>query len=631
MSQLEVVRVCALLHDVGKLECWAKRRGWSEHAYYTYTFVKKCLGEEIAEHSSRHHTGSSYVEEYRPKSDLEKILCLADNLASGADRREEPVHGSPIPSPPIELSHILSGDVVRNRLSIADLAYLSQVLAGKLGNLEKDFVQNPRDCYFKVYGILESSDLYRVPADTRKPINDVSLWDHLKLTAAFSTCIYLGGGWKGYNLERYEFALLSGDADRISSFVNESTRLPDLNARSEIVKQATSKVREFLSKLLGPECVLFSAGGSFLAISPANLAKEALEGMKKSFEEATGGKVTVTVSYVIKNGEEFKDDFGRVWAESHTEMRREKSRRFLVSEVAVDEGVEVCDVCRIRPWSREDRLRTLSMDASARFERLCDVCWDLREKGKGVWLDDLKDKRNFVGCVRADGDDIGRVLAGKVFEKLGKAKTPSRISTLSGLIHRTCEEDIVSIIKDFSKHPGIVFAGGDDLLALVPGEVALEVAKSVASKFNENMAGECTMSAGVSAFHYKLPVYVGVEAANSLLRKAKDEGKNRMAFAVVGGSGVTEYELDKVKSRSWDELNTILEIVNFMCKSGTAASKLRRIAGLSVSNRVKAEALIEYSMGRGFLEWGEGEKLLSHLDSGLLSDAFLIYSLFRSD
>lgn len=631
MSQLEVVRVCALLHDVGKLECWAKRKGWSEHAYYTYTFVRKCLGEEIAEHSSRHHTGSSYSDDFRPKNDVEKIVCLADNLASGADRREEPVHGPSIPSPPFELSHVLSKDGVRNRLAEADLAYLSQVLTGKLGNLEKDFIQNPKDCYFKVFKVLKGSDLHLVPADTRKPINDVSLWDHLKLTAAFSTCIYLGGGWKGYDPEKYEFALLSGDADRISSFINESRRLPDLNARSEIIKQATSKARDFLAKLLGPECVLFSAGGSFLAVSPANLAREAVEGLKKSFEEATGGKVTLTVSYVVENGREFRDDFGKVWEDSHVEMRREKSRRFLVSEVSVDEGVEVCDVCGIRPWSREDRLRALSIDASARFERLCGVCWDLRERGKGIWLDDLKDDRNFVGCVRADGDGVGKVLAGKVFEKLSKAKTPSRISTLSDLIHRTCEEDFGSVIEGFSVRPSIVFAGGDDLLALVPGKVALEVARSVALKFYENMAEACTMSAGVSVFHYKLPIYVGVEAANNLLRKAKDEGKNKVAFAVVGGSGVTKYELGRVKSRRWDELKTILDIVNFMCRSEVAASQLRRIASLSLNNQEKAEALIKYSMGKGVLDWFEGEKLLSHLGSGLLGDAFFVYSLFRSD
>lgn len=106
MKKLDVIRTCALLHDIGKLECWANRKPWSEHVFYTYKFVKACLGEEIAVQAMRHHTGPSYTDEYRPRTEIEKIVCLADNFASGADRREEPSRGPFIPSPPIELTHV---------------------------------------------------------------------------------------------------------------------------------------------------------------------------------------------------------------------------------------------------------------------------------------------------------------------------------------------------------------------------------------------------------------------------------------------------------------------------------------------------------------------------------------------
>ena len=57
VGDLDFLRVCALLHDIGKVECWAKGMPWSEHTYYTYKFVKDLLGEECAESSMRHHTG----------------------------------------------------------------------------------------------------------------------------------------------------------------------------------------------------------------------------------------------------------------------------------------------------------------------------------------------------------------------------------------------------------------------------------------------------------------------------------------------------------------------------------------------------------------------------------------------
>lgn len=634
MSALDVVRVCALLHDIGKLECWANRKPWSEHVYYTYKFVKSCLSEEIAEHAMRHHTGVAYADEYRPKVEIEKIICLADNIASGADRREEPSGGSFIPSPPVKLTHVLASNFIRKEFDAPKLAYLSQTLLNNIRNLSKEFQKDPKDAYFKVFHILAGSDLRHVPADTREPINDVSLWNHMKLTAAFATCIFIDG-WRGDDVGNYKFALLSCDADRVSDFIKESLRLPDLNARSDLIKEATSKASGALSDVLGPECVLFASGGSILALSPCKLVDRALSEAKKSFEETARGQVSLTVSHVVVDGKAFQGNFGGVWQDAQRKIRLEKGNRLLVPSVTLDEGVEACDVCGKRRWTMEDPERVLTIDASPRRERLCSVCWSLRVKGKGVWLDDLRRKSNFVACIRADGDNVGRVLAGKAFLEVGKSCTPSRVSTLSDIIHETCEKEFRDIVEKFGG--SCVFAGGDDLLAFVPGESALKVSKNLATSFARAMAGKCTISAGIAIFDYKLPVYVGVESAGYLLSRAKGEGGNRVAYAFIGGSGVTGSELEEVKTRSWSELDTILHVVEFMQESGLASTKLRRIAEVAASSRVgdegliKAEALTKYFMGRGYIDWQRGKEILSHLETGFLTEAFLIYNVFKGD
>ena len=632
MNQLEVVRTCALLHDIGKLECWAQREILSEHTRYTYNFVRKCLGETLAEHARRHHIEPFYPEEDKPANEIEQILCLANNLAAGSEREWKSIDSISAPPLPIKLTHVFSNKVIRNELDEAKLTNLSQALAKRLEGLEKDFSENPKQCYFKIFGILEESGLHLVPAEASELMNDVSLWNHLKLTAAFATCIYLEGGWKGYNLQDYKFALLSGDADKISSFVNTSLRLPDLNARSNLIIKATNKVRDFLKDFLGPECIVFAAGGSFLAFCPPRLVDAALEGAKKSFEAVSDGRVSITVSHVIMSGDELRRDFGKVWKESQRRMRLEKSKRLLVPEVEeeVEEGVEVCDVCRRRAWVKEDERKILRIDASPRPERLCDFCSKLREKGKGVWLNDLKGESNFVACIKADGDDIGRVLTGKIFDELGKASTPSRIETLSNIIHNTCEKEFRGIIKKFSKRESVVYAGGDDLLAFVPGEAALKASKEIALKFREEMANKCTLSAGVAIFHYRLPVYAGLEAANLLMSKLKEGNKGKIAYAVIRSTGSTKSELmQSIRILTLEQLDTTLNIIRFLEKCEASASQLWKIISVAAKNEVKVKALVRNLIGKFKVPLNDGKILLQFLETGLFSDAFFLFNLFK--
>ncbi|MBC7130574.1 type III-B CRISPR-associated protein Cas10/Cmr2 [Candidatus Bathyarchaeota archaeon] len=625
---LDVVRVSALLHDIGKLDCWANRKPWSEHTHYTYKFVKACLGEDLAVYAMRHHTRASYSEGYRPKTLVENIVCLADNLASGADRREAPESGSYIPTPPIELTHVLNANFVRSSVDSARLAYLSQTLLRKLGNLEAAFAEDSTATYRRIFDILEGSELRFVPADTRKPINDVSLWNHLKLTAAFATCIFLEG-YRGSNLSSYSFALLSGDADRISSFVNESLRLPDLNARSMLINEATKAAGEAVSRLLGPECLLYAAGGSFLAISPPEMAEKVLDEAKNAFEDNTGGRVTLTVSHVVADGEKFKTAYGEVWREAQRAMRLKKGQRINIPKVKASEDRDVCDVCGKVDAAKTDEQKVLPIDATPRPERLCDFCWELREKGKGVELDKLKDEANMVACIKADGDSIGGVFAGETFRD-GKSKTPSRISTLSELINDICRFKLKKIVESSSEEKNVIYTGGDDLLAFVPGQVALKVASEVLKSFEENMAEQVSMSAGVAIFNYKQPVYTALEASDFLISEVKAVKKGCIGYAVLSSTGLTQKEIKKcMKIRTITEIQKILEIINFLSESELSSSIIWKIATLAYRDKVKAEAILENYMGNFKVGLITGNKLLDFIKSDLFQEAFMLYRVFR--
>jgi len=632
---LDKLRVCALLHDIGKVECWANEKSWARHIDYTYKFVKECLGEDLASSAMRHHTGRSYSSEVFPRTEFEKIISLADNLASGADRPEKSDPMGSKPSFPLDFTHVLSnGEVPVKCWDAASLAMVSKILAGSLRKPCSWFSSDSLKAYLEIFRELENSDLKYVPADTRKPVNDVSLWDHMKLTAAFSTCIFLDGGYRGDNLDSYSFALVSGDADRITHFINVSSRLPDLNARSEKIKNATQKAREAVAQLLGPECVVFAGGGGLFAISPVAMADKVCEAIKKGFEAETTGLVTVTVSQVRAKGVKVQKDFGSLWKEAQQQMRLRKSERLVTGVQEVPDGSEVCDVCRSRPASYEDAGKILPYDASPRPEKLCESCWQLRLEGRGESLDHLKDQTNLVALIRADGDGVGKVLGGERFDRFKKTATPSRLTTISRYLQDVCEKGISRIAEEAGGR--CLIAGGDDALVIVPGKEALNTARRMSAFFRKSMAGECTMSAGVVIFRYDLPIYAALEAVDILLRLAKKvPEKNSVAFAFIGGVCLTPDEVGRVKHgpREWSQLDEVLELARMMGESGVASTQVRIIAVAAKENPVYAEVLVKNLMGKSEkgkgLNWVQGERLLRHLESGILLDAFAVYNAFK--
>ena len=518
--------------------------------------------------------------------------------------------------------------MIREEFSPSELAYISVELRDKIKEPCMEFSSDSTSAYFRIYEILSKSRLRLVPADTRSPVNDVSLWDHLKLTAAFSTCIYLDGGFRSFKPEDYTFALVSGDADRISNFINVSVRIRDLHARSELIKEATHKASDSISEILGPECVLYSGGGGFLAVSPVSKASEVESAAKKAFEEAANGLVTMTTSRVEADGREIRDHFGDVWRRAQRSMAIMKSRREAPELKPIDEGVDFCDVCNLKPATHIDRQKILRVDAAARPERLCDDCWRLRRSAVNfrVELEDLG-QSGYVGLLKADGDNVGVLLGGERFRELGKANTPSRLSTLSWLINEICEEKFVGIIENFGGK--CVYSGGDDLMALLPGERSFDATRSVYEEFRRSMNYKCTMSAGLVIFRKELPLYISLEAASILLSRAKDAGKDRIAFMFIGSSGISSSDIWKIKPLRWNELNVLMDIVDFMRQSGVSVSHYRRVAELVVGHPEMADAYVKYLMGRGIIDWREGMRILGYIGSGLLRQAFMVYNLLE--
>lgn len=117
--------------------------------------------------------------------------------------------------------------------------------------------------------------------------------------------------------------------------------------------------------------------------------------------------------------------------------------------------------------------------------------------------------------------------------------TPSLHQTLSRKISTFALQEVRRIVEE-THYGKLVYAGGDDVLALLPVEEVLECAYELQNAFKEVLSSEASMSAGIVIVHHKYPLYLALKEVQLAQKKAKDERQyNRNAFCLkfIKGSG----------------------------------------------------------------------------------------------
>ncbi len=163
---------------------------------------------------------------------------------------------------------------------------------------------------------------------------------------------------------------------------------------------------------------------------------------------------------------------------------------------------------------------------------------------------------SYYALILADGDRLGEVVSkldlDAVAEALGKYA-----------------EDIPQALREVSG--SVVYAGGDDLLAMAPLEGALQCAERLAREYREaflKAAGKdagATLSAAVVFAHIRAPLTrVLSEAHDALDKHAKDEnGRNSLCASVYGKNGsrvrwTTAWE-ERGEASSVERVNALVE------------------------------------------------------------------------
>ena len=169
----------------------------------------------------------------------------------------------------------------------------------------------------------------------------------------------------------------------------------------------------------------------------------------------------------------------------------------------------------------------------------------------------------------------------------------------------------------------VVYAGGDDLLALAPAATALAVARTASSVFYDVVAGKfedpATASTAIVCFDASWPLQSAISAVQTLLKEAKDNHRPGLGVAVLRGGGERNRLVvpwaDRGGNPMIGHLETLAESMATASEglSGQLASELER----------DADALA--TLGRDWLRLELARRCARH-GGGAAADALLALS-----
>lgn len=148
-------------------------------------------------------------------------------------------------------------------------------------------------------------------------------------------------------------------------------------------------------------------------------------------------------------------------------------------------------------------------------------------------IKELGDPPRYYAVLVQDGDEIGQWLSG------GKTDVDAAFyQRMTSQLQQYAEK----VKQTVNKHHGhLVYAGGDDALALLPLSTALACATELRDDFpafaTDRYGRPPTLSTGLAVVHYKYDLRAALRAARDAEKRAKSEGRNAIGINVVKRSG----------------------------------------------------------------------------------------------
>lgn len=406
----------SILHDTGKL--LYRYNDMRNHSTSGHDFLKGIIDDEDILDCVRYHHSAALKNADVKKDSLCYITYIADNIAAFSDRRKNETGDG-------GFVRDTSCESVFNRLNGAkysasyspimlteknEINYPSQTekkyseeFYGRVVDGLKDTLRGIEYSSEYINSLCEAFEAYTsfIPSSTNSgELRDISLYDHVKLTAALALCIFdflESERILEYRKELYEcseafydkkvFLLYSADISGIQSFIyniGSKSALKGLRARSFWLELAVeSAVDELLDRLSLARCnVMYVGGGHTYLLLPNTVkVKSEIERFEKELNQwlidnfgselYIGGGYSECSANSLRNKPE--GSYGNIFTEVSRKISSAKVNRYTAQDIiklnttdpGADKGRE-CAICR-----RSDRLvEYKEMDC-------CEVCRSL--------------------------------------------------------------------------------------------------------------------------------------------------------------------------------------------------------------------------------------------------------------
>lgn len=591
---LALVAKAAMLHDVGKicLRAEGERKG-KKYSDLGAEFLKKFLGNSEEDQQLlrcvRCHYADDLKEADLATNDLAYIVCEANAIASGKDDivKEEYSEEASSFNPALRLDNIFNifsepGDDSSNDSYFS----LQKLNAAKIEDFLKDEsqeeTQDNNSSLLKKYShlleilkdnfekhkfsdihpnkllrILEDTVLY-VPSSTNDDdiYHDISLYDHIKITAAVATSLLRflnNNGIEDYqafckeNRRENTMLFVSGDFSGIQNFiyrVQTKGALRMLRGRSFyldiVLENVIDEILEALS--LSRANLIYSGGGHFYLLADnskqtKDILTNVFSNVNRKLAEMFSGSLYLAYAWeeicaddLMDHETELEKNIFQKVGEQLSKAKLKRYDKETLSELfdvesplnLIREGSKECGLCLRSANNLKPYLAQVKYGEDDSLE-VCDICNGLYQLGKDI-LDDQKEL----------------------------------FAVLDEVVAKVLDEEVAKVLKDLDEEKAKVL---DEEAAKV-----LDEEKAKVQKFGEDLK-----------FRVEIPAYAGKRYLIAI--SDKDLDKLRKALDRLRKDVIRIYA--KNQSGPSEELATRLWIGDFAAKNGRVVIELSDLAKLS--------------------------------------------------